>query len=159
MRTAFALLALAFALGLALATTGCSTIPLVTTGCLQILPEPGHESTVHLLKAGQPVPDDSLLVATVDDPEAHHDAVRARQHAIASLPLGLGGIAFTVVGLSLTADGAHNTSSRELYVGAPLAAVGVAALVAAVVELKLSGRRGLRAVDGYNQRHPAPVCR
>jgi hypothetical protein len=149
--------AVALVLVLALATSGCASLPLVENGCIQILPEPGHESAVHLLKGGQPVANDDLRTATADDPEANRDAQRARQHAIASLALGPIGVAFTIVGLSLTADGANNTKASELYVGAPMAGVGVAALVAAIVELKLSTKRGLRAVDGYNARHPA--CR
>jgi hypothetical protein len=141
----------------ALAVGGCANIPLVTTGCVQIVPEPGHPSAVHLIKGGQPVADDSLLVATADDDEAHREAVRARRHALAALPLGLGGVVLTIVGIALTADGAQYTKSKELWVGAPLAGVGVAALVASIVELKLSSRHGLRAVEGYNERHPG--CR
>lgn len=130
-----------------------------STGCIRFGAESSHPSDVHLYKAGQPVPGDSMINATADDPEALKLAQLSRKHALASIVLGAVGVAFTVVGVSITADGGRASSSgtTELAVGVPMAAVGVGALIAAGIEMKKSSNRGQSAVDVYDTNHPA--CR
>jgi hypothetical protein len=134
--------------------TGCAATPIVSTGCIQTVGDSGSASSVHLVKAGQLVPDDSLLTATADDPESHRLARLARRHALAGLSLGIIGAALTIVGLSVTIDAAQGPSTRELAVGVPFAGVGVGALIAAAIELHNVRVRGLQALQLYNERHP-----
>ncbi|HEX4457581.1 MAG TPA: hypothetical protein VIA18_06405, partial [Polyangia bacterium] len=82
---------------------------------------------------------------------------RSRQHALASIVLGSIGVAFTVVGVSITADGGRGDGATELGIGIPFAAVGVGSLIAAGIEMKKSSNRGQRAVSLYDEHHPA--CR
>jgi hypothetical protein len=151
---ALAALTVAFA---TITVAGCANTPIVTTGCIQIVPEPGHDTEVHLRKGGIQVPGDNLLTATLDDPVAHDDAWWARRHAVVALPVGLAGVALGVVGLALVSDGAPNHGTKELAVGAPMLGLGVGGIIAGIVELKMSSKRGVRAIEGYNARHPA--CR
>jgi len=137
--------------------TGCATAEINSTGCIRMGAESEHLSDVHLYKAGQPVPGDNLVTATADDPEAQAYAKRSRQHAMASIVLGAIGIALTVVGVSITADGGKGDGATELGIGIPFAAVGVGSLIAAGIEMKKSANRGRRAVSLYDEHHPA--CR
>jgi hypothetical protein len=140
----------------ALLVAGCgiAPMPIVSRGCLQTIGDPGRASTLHLVKAGQLVPDDSLLVATEDDPEAHRLAQLARRHAVAAVVLGISGVVLTIVGVSVTTDGARGPSTPELAVGAPMAGVGIGALIAGGVEIHKMRARGVRAFELYNERHP-----
>jgi hypothetical protein len=146
--------ALVFALCL---QAGCAMSEIRSSGCIRVGAESDHPSDIHLYKAGQPVPGDNLINATADDPEAQQLARLARKHALASLALGAIGVVFTIIGVSVTADGGHGQSNTELAVGVPLAAVGVGALVAAGVEMKKSANRGESSVELYDQHHAA--CR
>ena len=137
--------------------TGCATAEIHSTGCIRIGAESDHPSDIHLYKAGQPVPGDNLINATADDPEAQALAKRSRQHALAAIVLGAVGVAFTVVGVSITADGSRGDGATELGIGIPFAAVGVGSLIAAGIEMKKSSNRGQRAVSLYDEHHPA--CR
>ena len=133
---------------------GCGMSEIRATGCIQLVAESDQPSDLHLYKAGQPVPGDNLATATADDPEAHHEAHVARRDGKLALALGAIGIVFTVVGVSVTADGGHGESTPELAVGVPLAAIGVGSIIAAAIELHKSSKHGQRAVDVYDQHHP-----
>jgi hypothetical protein len=133
---------------------GCASLPVVTGPCLQMLPDQDRLATVHLVKNDQPVPDNNLLKATDDDPEALALARSSRKHAVAALPLEIGGILFTVAGVIVTADGGSGSSTRELAIGAPLIGVGLTAIVVGAIEFKKSSNRGLRAMTVYNDHHP-----
>jgi hypothetical protein len=136
---------------------GCAMSEIRSSGCIRMGAEAAYPSDIHLYKAGQQVPGDSLVNATDDDPEAQKLARLSRKHALASIALGAVGVVLTVVGVAVTADGGHGQSNAEIAVGAPLAGVGVGALIAAGVEMKKSANRGESAVELYDAHHPA--CR